>query len=144
MNAATPQVRDFVRHLVAHEMLADPPPATTLPAPCYASEKLRPPLVALMGNVGFSALLSRAGVLAGAEIPWLGSLQVKTDGSFEGFDELAAQVPTEELFEGCVVLLAQLLGLLAAFIGEDLTLRLLREVWPKLSLKNFNVSEGGK
>jgi hypothetical protein len=27
-----------------------------------------------------------------------------------------------------------LLGLLVAFIGEDLTLRLVREVWSKLSL----------
>ncbi|MEQ1887378.1 MAG: hypothetical protein ABL967_20100, partial [Bryobacteraceae bacterium] len=82
--------------------------------------------------------------LASAENPWLNSVQVKADGSFEGFEDLATRVSADEFLEGCVALLAQLLGLLAAFIGEDLTLRLLREVWPKLSLKNFNVGEGGK
>jgi hypothetical protein len=144
MTMATPQLRDFARLLVAHEMLADQPSGTTIPAPCYACEKLRLPLALLIGNAGFSALLSRSRALASVEFPWLSSLQVKADGSFEGLEEIAAQVSTDELFEGCVVLLAQLLGLLAAFIGEDLMLRLLREVWPNLSHKNFNVNEGGK
>jgi hypothetical protein len=37
-----------------------------------------------------------------------------------------------------------LLGLLVAFIGEDLTLRLVREVWPKLSLNNLDFGKGYK
>jgi hypothetical protein len=144
MSAATPKLRDFARHLVDHEMLADTPSGTITPAACRANEKLRPSLAIFMGNVGFSALLSRARALAGAENPWLGAVQVKADGTFAGFEELATQVSTDEFLEGCVALLAQLLGLLVTLIGEDLTLRLLREVWPKLSLKSFNVGEGGK
>jgi hypothetical protein len=31
-----------------------------------------------------------------------------------------------------------------AFIGEDLTLRLVREVWPPLSLNNFDFGKGYK
>jgi predicted transglutaminase-like cysteine proteinase len=42
------------------------------------------------------------------------------------------------------LLLAQLLGLLVAFIGEDLTLRLVREVWPKLSLNDLDLGTGDK
>ena len=43
----------------------------------------------------------------------------------------------KDLTNGRVVLLAHLLGLLVAFIGEDLTQRLLREAWPKLpAIKN--------
>jgi hypothetical protein len=43
-----------------------------------------------------------------------------------------------------VVLLAQLLGLLNAFIGEVLTLRLLRDVWPKIPLDNLEFGNGDK
>jgi hypothetical protein len=59
-------------------------------------------------------------------------------------DELGAQVDPDKIFEGRVVLLAQLLGLLVAFIGEDLTLRLVREVWPKLPLNNLDFGKGDK
>ena len=117
MSAATPQLRDFAKRLVAHEMLADQPSGTTIPAPCYASEKLRPPLAALMGKGGFGALLSRARALASAENPWLGAVQVKADGTFDGFEELAMQVSTDEFLEGCIVLLAQLLGLRPRAVG---------------------------
>ena len=97
-----------------------------------------------MGNAGFRALLSRALALANAEVPWLRAVQVKADGSLEGLEELHAQLDPDEIFEGRVVLLAQLLGLLVAFIGENLTLRLVREVWPKLSLNDLDFGKGGK
>src|ERR1035437_7390569 len=87
---------------------------------------------------GVRALLSRALALANAEVPWLRSVHVNTDGSFQGLDELGAQVDPDEIFDGCVVLLAQLLGLLVAFIGELLTLRLVRDVWPKLPLNDLD------
>jgi hypothetical protein len=69
-------------------------------------------------------------------------MHIKADGSFDGLDELGAQVDPDEIFKGRVVLLAQLLGLLVAFIGEDLTLRLVREVWPKLPLNNLDFGKG--
>ena len=95
-----------------------------------------------MGKVGFRELLSRALALANAEVPWLRAVHVKADGSFEGLDELGAQVDPDEFSEGRVVLLAQLLGLLVTFIGEELTLRLVREVWPKLSPNNLDFGKG--
>jgi hypothetical protein len=91
-------------------------------------EKLSPHLGALMGAAGFRALLSRALVLATAEVAWLRELHVKADGSFEGLNELEAQANPEELSNGGIVLLARLLGLLVTFIGEDLTLLLLSNV----------------
>ena len=116
---------------------------TKIPVPCLASEKLRPHLAALMGNIGFRALLARALALANADVPWLRAVHVKTDGSYEGFEELEAHVDPDEFSEGCVVLLSHLLGLLVAFIGEELTLRLVRQAWPKLSSNNFDLDEGG-
>ena len=61
-------------------------------------------------------------------------MQVNAEGSLEGWDELerGAQVDPDKIAEGGVVLLAQLLGLLVAFVGESLTLRFVLDVWPKL------------
>ena len=57
---------------------------------------------------------------------------------------LHAQLDPDEFSEGGVVLLAQLLGLLVAFIGENLTLRLVREVWPKVPLDDLDFGNGDK
>jgi hypothetical protein len=41
-------------------------------------------------------------------------------------------------------MVAQLLGLLVAFIGEDLTLHLVREVWPKIVVDGLVLANGEK
>jgi hypothetical protein len=134
-------MRDLSQCLIAYETRGNKSSETKTPAACLVGEKLRPHLATLMGNVGFRALLSRALALANMDVPWLRAVHVKADGSLEGLGELATQVDPDEIFKGCVVLLAQLLGLLVAFIGENLTLRLVREVWPKLSLNDFDFSK---
>jgi hypothetical protein len=144
MSRATPKTRDFAERLIAYETRENRSSEANTPAACLVGEKLRPHLATLMGNVGFRALLSRALALANAEVPWLRAVHVNADGSFEGLDKLGAQVDPDEIFEGCVVLLAQLLGLLVAFIGEELTLRLVLEVWPKLSLNDLDLGTGDK
>jgi len=91
-------------------------------------EKLSPHLGALMGAAGFRALLSRALVLANAEVAWLRELHVREDGSFEGLNELQAQANPKEIADGGIILLARLLGLLVILIGDDLTMRLLSNI----------------
>lgn len=136
-------MRDFAERLIAYETRGNKSSGTKTPiAILLVDEKLRPHLATLMGIVGFRALLSRALALASAEVPWLRALHVKADGSLEGFDALDRQVEPAAVFEGSVVLLAQLLGLLATFVGENLTLRLVREVWPKLSLNGLDLGAG--
>lgn len=137
-------MRDFAERLIACETRGKKSFGTKAQAAFVVCEKLRPHLSTLMGNVGFRALLSRALALANADVPWLRAVHVKADGSFEGLDELGAQVDADEIFEGVVVLLAQLLGLLVAFIGGSLTLRLVREVWPKLSASSLDLATGDK
>ena len=144
MSRATPKMRDFAERLIVYETRENKSSETKTQAAFLVGEKLRPHLATLMGNVGFRALLSRALALANAEVPWLRAVHVNTGGSFEGLDELGAQVDPDEIFEGCVVLLAQLLGLLVAFIGELLTLRLVRDVWPKLPLNDLDFGKGEK
>ena len=103
-------------------------------------EKLRPPLTNLMGMAGFRALLARSLTLAAAEVVWLRVVQLNADGTWEGLDELEAQVGPADFLEARVVALAQLIGLLVAFIGKNLTLRLVGEIWPSLSLNELDFS----
>ncbi len=144
MSRATPKMRDFAERLIAYETRGNKSSETKPAAIFLVCEKLRPNLANLMGNAGFRALLSRSLALANAEVPWLRAVHVKSDGSLEGLNELEAQVAPDEFFEGKVVLLAQMLGLLEAFIGENLTLRLVSEVWPKLSFDDLVLGNGDK
>jgi hypothetical protein len=137
-------MREFAARLIAYETGGNNSSGTKPLAAFLVDERLRPHLATLMGSLGFRALLSRALVLASAEVPWLRAVHVKTDGSLEGLDELEAHVGPEDFFKGSVVLLAQFLGLLVTLIGEDLTLRLVSEIWPTLSLNNVDFGEGAK
>jgi hypothetical protein len=144
MSRATPQMRHFARRLVAYETRGDKSSKTKTPAVFSVSEKLRPHLAALMGEDGYRALFSRALALASAEAPWLGAVQIKADGSFEELTGLATQIDARGIVEGKIALLAELLGLLVAFIGENLTLRLMREVWPKVPIHDLDLKTRDK
>jgi hypothetical protein len=144
MNRATKGMRNFAKRLTAYETLENKPSETTKPTVFPESEKLRPYLSTLMGAGGFRALLSRALALAAVEVSWLHAVQVKADGTLEGWQAAHGKIVSDEFYEGRVVLLAQLLGLMAAFIGEILTLRLVREVWPKIPLNDLDFSKEGK
>lgn len=103
-----------------------------------AAEELRRHLSKLVGVAGYYALLARALALARTEASWLEGVQVKADGSLDGFVETALKQDPEEAMKGGEVLLTQLLGLLITFIGETLTLRLVCDIWPEVSLYDRN------
>lgn len=141
MSRAASPLRDFAKRLIAHEARGSPSATAQAPGAFTALARLRPTLANLVGGTGLAALLARALALAGTEVHWLAKLQIKPDGALQGLDELAEQLGPDELFKGQVVLLAQLLGLLVAFIGEKLTLQLVREVWPALPASDLNVGK---
>ena len=142
MSRASPKLRAFAERLIAYETMGNKSSKSKIPAAFHVCERLRPHLATLMGNGGFRALLLRALALAGPEAPWLRAVHVKTNGALEGWDESDPLIRPAALFEGSVVLLAQLLGLLVVFIGEKLTLRLVNEAWPKLSLNDLDLGAG--
>jgi hypothetical protein len=94
-------------------------------------EKLRDSLTRFAGSDGFASLLRRALALARAEDPSLNSVTINPDCSIKGFEELAADSGDGD---PAVAVIAHLLGLLETFIGEPLTLRLVRDAWPDASL----------
>jgi hypothetical protein len=144
MSHASSQMQEFARRLVNSEVNGSNSERAKTSDAFGLCEKLRPQLATLMGNGGFRALLARALVLASAEVSWLRGLNVKPDGTLGGLDGLPPELDPDSRFEGGVVLLAQLLGLLVAFIGETLTLRLVREIWPKASFDDLNLDKKGK
>ena len=139
MSRATPQMRDFAARLIAYETSGNESPGTKNLAAFPVCEKLRSHLTTLMGNTGVRSLFSRALAQAEGEVSSLRAVQVKADGSLAGLDKLEGRADAEELAKGSVVLVAQLLGLLVAFIGEKLMLRIVSDVWPKLALNDLNL-----
>ena len=131
-------MRELAVRLITHEAKGNKTSRAKPPKGFLVVDKLRPHLANLMGGAGFRALLARAFALANAELPWLRAVDVNTDGSLTGLDELEAEIGPDDFFEGRVVVLAQLLGLLVAFIGENLTLQLVGEVWPNLRLNDLD------
>lgn len=144
MNRLTPQIRNYAARIIAYEKAGNRFPGNKFPAAFQICEKLRPQLTTLMGNGSYQTLLARALMLSKPEAPWLHGVRVNADGFPEGFTEAADQVDPEQLAEGGAVLLSQLFGLLSAFIGQNLTLSLVTEVWPGVPLKAVDMSNGDK
>ena len=142
MGRVTPLLRGIAKRLIAAEAKATTPSAGSAPSSFPVLERLHSHLAALMGQGGFQALLWRARVLAIAELPWLNLVHLNEDGSLEEGDEPRSQREPGKFLEGRVVLLAQLLGLLEAFIGENLTTLLVHQVWPNVPLDELDFREG--
>jgi hypothetical protein len=133
-----PEMRDLARGLLTYEAIAgkasEPLESTTL----RVYEKLRQSLVAFAGVAGFQSLASRALALARSEDSNLSAAQVTADGSLKGLGEFEDQIDMDKdraaedyAGDGGIILIARLLGLLFIFLGEALTLRLLRDAWPE-------------
>lgn len=137
-----PRLRKVAERLIDYE--AKENDSSKIPSAFLVCETLRPHLTTLMGNAGFLALLSRARALANADVPWLATVQGHPDSSLEGLDELEGKIGAKEITHGSVVLIAQLLGLLVAFIGESLAMRLVEEAWPKVRLDDLQPGKGSK
>jgi len=142
MSKVSPQLRRFAQRLMAHETpLRSKSSDGAGQATFQVIDELRPQLVNVMGIGGFRGLLSRAIALGSEEVRWLRAVHVNADGSLAGFEE-HPQLAPGQFVEGKVVLLAQLLGTLVALIGVPLTMRLVLDIWPKLSLGDLNLGNG--
>jgi hypothetical protein len=144
MNRTKPQMRSIAQRLIQYETSKKDSSETADAAIFRVTDRLRPHLSMLMGTGGFRALLARALKLASAEVSWLREVEVNVDGVLEGLEPLHARLKPAEFREGRVVLLAQLLGLLVAFIGPGLTSRLVGEIWPQLAADNLDFGNGDK
>ena len=108
--------------------------ATALAAATHrAYDNLVRVLVPLIGEVGITALTARALHLAQREYPWLARTRDSTPID-ESFAQLRLSLEQHDdpavAAEAAAATLASLLALLVTFIGEPLTMNLLRRAWP--------------
>lgn len=93
-------------------------------------------LAGLFGVAGYRALLTRALVLARAEVDGLALVTVDAQvaGDLRGLAEFAAAQGDEPAVaaDGFTAIFAHVIDLLTAFIGAQLTVRLVRESWPDI------------
>ena len=138
------KIRDLAQRLLDYEAFAGNASEPGESATLRVYEKLRQGLGEFAGVAGFQSLASRALTLARAEVPSLSAVQVTADGSIQGLGELSPQSYTDHAESGGAILIAQLLGLLRTFIGEALTLRLVRDLWPDAAFDDPNFGDGEK
>jgi len=136
MDTLPPAVLDLARRLLAVEAAsqsaADPPGHEAI----RVCEKLRVSLTRFAGVDGFRSLMRRALALARAEVRALHGVTEKADGSIEGLEIVVADGGNSGVggSDAAVAVTAHLLGLLVTFIGEPLTMCLVRQAWPDASL----------
>lgn len=135
------QSRELAQRLVAYQLAAADELEANEPVVLQVSEKLRRRLSTFAGAQGFRSLLSRALVLAKAEVPAINGMRVKPDGSLDGFREIKDLVQAEAVG---IEILAQLLRLLFTFIGQRLTLNLVVDEWPDFQVNNIASIENSK
>jgi hypothetical protein len=86
----------------------------------------------LIGQVGVEALTGRALHLAQREYPWLVQAR-ESEQAERPFAQVIACLERQDpavAIEAAGAVFATLTGLLVTFIGEPLTVRLLRQAWP--------------
>jgi hypothetical protein len=138
-------MRDLAHRLLTYEAGAgkssEPNESPTL----RVYDKLRRSLGEFARTAAFYSLASRALAMARSEIPSLRAVQVSADGALkglgqglgQGLSEFGHHIDLEKDRAGeqragdeGTVVIARLLGLLLIFLGEALTLSLLRNAWP--------------
>ena len=149
-----PEMRDLAQRLLTYEANAGKTSEPVESIILRVYEKLRQSLGEFAGSAAFHSLASRALAMARSEIPSLQTAQVSADGALKGLghglSEFGPQIDIEEdeaveqrVGDEGIVVIGRLLGLLLIFLGEPITLSLLRNAWPGAALDDC-ISENGR
>ena len=134
MSAASPQNQELARRLLVFEAARSNSSDAPVDVAVQVIGELRLRLIKLAGVDGYRSLLSRALTLAKAEGPSLNMVQIRSDGSLEGFDRTEGSEEAGAATQAGTILVAHLLELLVTFIGTPLTLSLVQDIWPDASM----------
>jgi len=147
----SPKMRDLTQRLLAYEAFADETSEPEDSATLRVYEKLRQGIGRFAGIAGFQSLASRALAMARTEAPSLSAVRVSADGALQGLGEIEHQFDIDKVRagefpagEGGIILIARLLGLLLTFLGEPITIRLLRNAWPGAPFDDYCSEMGRK
>jgi len=154
-----PEMRDLAQRLLTYEANAGKTSEPVESIILRVYEKLRQSLGEFAGSAAFHSLASRALAMARSEIPSLQTAQVSADGALKGLghglghglSEFGPQIDIEEdeaveqrVGDEGIVVIGRLLGLLLIFLGEPITLSLLRNAWPGAAFDDRSSEKGIK
>jgi hypothetical protein len=122
--------QELARWLFAREMEDRANAGTPLEAAQRVTTKLASGMTVLVSSDGYRALLGRALYLARAEYPVLEGVVVGTSDVYLNKGLRATGAGHDAL----VAFIAHVIALLARFIGDDLTGKLIRQRWPDAPL----------
>ncbi len=128
MEKPSQTIRELASRLIAAEASAGTGP--DVHGPTLVCEKLQVSLIRFAGVDAFTTLIRRALAMSREEIPALKNVKVGPKGCVERLDLVAA----DGGIESGAAIIANLLWLMVTFIGEDLAMRLVKDVWPDLLL----------
>jgi hypothetical protein len=129
----SPETNDIARSLLAYEAAG----STSEPVRSLAvrvCEKLRAPLCALAGAVCYRTLIGRALTLAKSQTTSLCDLQIAEDGSLQGISKSSLQSDRHDASEADVLLTSHSIGLILSLLGTAVTLQLVQDVFPNLTI----------
>jgi hypothetical protein len=136
MPLSSAQVQRFVqRALVGAAGAGAPDPARILSSFTFLCERLRKQLQPLFGTAAVTALFARALHVATSDFPWLAEI-VRKNGDGCSADAMTGiqGVEIDQLVNGLSTVLANNIGLLSTFVGEDLVLPLVQQAWGTVML----------
>jgi len=152
----SPETRDLAQRLLTYEAAAGKSSMPLESATLRTYERLRQCIVSFAGVASFQSIAVRALMLAQVEVPSLCAVQVSANGSLQGFgdsehrvtidiDQAGNQQSGEDPpGEAGSIFIAWILNLLLTFLGEALTLSLLRDAWPDATFDDRSSGNGRK
>lgn len=144
MKRPSPMLRGLASQLIEQELRHRTAPQELGAALERCYQRLYGALVNLVGEAGFQALMSRAAHITGSEFDWLEEAlsPASASAAIKELHELARVKEAPLSVAGMTVLLANVFELLCAFIGEELTLRLVRRTWTEVEAPEPGLKEG--
>jgi hypothetical protein len=127
-------LQETLRRVLARETGDSVDSSATAAATSRLLEKLAQHLTIVVGELGVTALYGRSMYLVRRRLPWLQPASaVDSDGFFADLQTCMQQAEPMVATDGAVILLTTTVELLAALLGEGLTLHLLSGAWPHLA-----------
>jgi hypothetical protein len=141
---ATPRLDAFARRLLLHEADTDARSGELAGAMQSVCQRLHDHLGTLVGFYGMEVLFTRAVGLAARDLPWVGSLEPGERGACRIAlpKENAGEAELSAARDGFTAVVANVLGLLANLVGEDLVIQLVHDAWPDLARDEVSGREG--
>lgn len=137
----TPTQRDRARRLLAHEARGDESSTGLAVAADRMCRRLSRHSGKVLGVDTFYALLARALAFVKTDFPFLETVAVDpSQACLLGLRESLQGQSVSQVSDAIVAVVATFLALLATFIGEELSLSVLVEVWAESSLADVSIS----